>query len=1518
MGGRLQATRTPRVNRTAPGVLFGVLLVVSAFVSLLNLDDPNLPIAEASEAVGTSYFVDPAGDDANVGTTETDPWATMAYAVSQLSAGDTLYVRGGRYEESDIEIGVAGTPASPITIVNYPGEQPVLDGSFAEFRQPGNTAWELADAGKQIYRSVATYPGLGQAYGYFGGDNGSWRLVPYEDSGPFWTNNESYTDQPPYYYIGPGVFWDPVDERIYYRSQQSINQVGYDVPSNPDPRQTSLYVFGDRDMFTFSPSAANIVVSGLTLQYQNTPIHIEAGAHHITVLDIDLLGGRYHILARDGSHDLVFDTITIADTFPPWVSWTDVKRPAIGRPGHLLQGAGINLAGNVYNVEVANSTFVGLMDGVDATDNPSNVRIHDSTFDVRDDAFKLGSAAWNIEFDHNTTLRAASAGPSWSGSGSPPPGMEGTVYVHHNILDSSQPLRFGRQDPLNLLDDKFDGPNGDGFTTGRAFGSHTTEDVTGPAPWKIYHNTVIGDADLNNRGAGSAYRYLPFDPATPHEVYNNIFVQLGDQWIVRDARVADGSQIHDGNLYWAPGRDVSTELFNRVDDTGTLTDFQSLTEFMGSAAWQSTLAYYAPGWESSGVEADPRLDADLRPPTGSAAATGAVDLSGKGWPGISGETFRGARSANTVPGVSLEVVDGSALEGSQPTDTATVMFSRSGGSTEALVVSYQVDGSATNGTDFDHLSGTVTIPTGSPSVNLTIVPIDDGDNEGTETVSITVLDTTEAVWQGVGSAEVTIVDDEQTLLRSIAASTDDAEESVTGSVKITSSDLELTEDGSRGEQQIGLRFTDIAIPRGSRIDGAFLQFQADESTTVPTSLVIKGEAVDDAVTFSGTNGDISGRTRTTSQVAWNPLPWTAGDSGTAQRTPDLSEVVQDLVNRPGWVEGNAVAFLLEGTGKRVAEAFDGSQPPQLQIAFTRAVAVLATDDQAQEGTPVDSGQLTFTRTGPVGQPLTVSYGVSGTAEAGLDYAALDGTVIIPANAASTTLDVTPLTDSLSEGPETVIVTVVDGVGYVAGVPATATVTIADAGTPSVSVASVDDVAVEGAQPADNGQFVFTRSGSTEQPLEVTYSTGGSAVNGVDYQLLTGSVTIPAGLASIVVDLIPLEDTETEVTESVVVTVVETGAHTAGDPGEALVHLVDNEVEIVRRVAASAGDAEEAPDGAVSLSGSSLEIVEDGPFNQTVGLWFGDIDVPRGATVTLATIQFQSADPATGAASLTIRAEAADNATVFSGNAFDISSRPTTTAAVSWSPPDWLDDRLAGLDQQTPDLSTVIQEIVDRPGWNRGGGLVVAISGTGSANPVVRQDQAGIILSVTPRISPDEVIVMEVSAEKSQFTGQGVPLFTDANTGNVIESPVKDVITASTTISVPNGQTVVLGGMITSLDDVTERKVPWLGDLPVIGRAFRHDIAKKRRTELLIFLTPRVIHNTLDSEMIKQVEAARLHYVESAAEEVHGPLFGIPAETGYLSPESPTIVPEVSIENLELRSPPNPAPSVPRLADPEQP
>ena len=165
--------------------------------------------------------------------------------------------------------------------------------------------------------------------------------------------------------------------------------------------------------------------------------------------------------------------------------------------------------------------------------------------------------------------------------------------------------------------------------------------------------------------------------------------------------------------------------------------------------------------------------------------------------------------------------------------------------------------------------------------------------------------------------------------------------------------------------------------------------------------------------------------------------------------------------------------------------------------------------------------------------------------------------------------------------------------------------------------------------------------------------------------------------------------------------------------------------------------------------------------------------------------------------------------------------------------------------------------------------------TGLASPQITQQDVGIILAVTPRISPDGSIVIETVAINSALADEGVPIFTDATSGNVIESPIINVTTAQATVSVPNGQTVVLGGMITKSDSSFENKVPWLGDVPVLGHAFRFDSNTSRRTELLIFLTPRVIRHEADSELIKRVEAERLHFVERDAEDLHGPLYSAP-------------------------------------------
>jgi hypothetical protein len=172
----------------------------------------------------------------------------------------------------------------------------------------------------------------------------------------------------------------------------------------------------------------------------------------------------------------------------------------------------------------------------------------------------------------------------------------------------------------------------------------------------------------------------------------------------------------------------------------------------------------------------------------------------------------------------------------------------------------------------------------------------------------------------------------------LRSSSADAEEGPTRTV-LNGPDLDLGEDRS-SPRTVGLRFTGIEVPQGATITRAVVQFQADEVRTRPARLAVAGLAADDAEPFRGTTSqNLSSRRHTAAAVAWTPAPWPAvGARGVDQRTPDLTPVVQEIVARPGWSSGNALGFLVTGTGTRVAESYDAgaSKAPALHIEYRTA------------------------------------------------------------------------------------------------------------------------------------------------------------------------------------------------------------------------------------------------------------------------------------------------------------------------------------------------------------------------------------------------------------------------------------------------------------------------------------------------------------------------------------------------------------------------------------------------------
>jgi general secretion pathway protein D len=110
---------------------------------------------------------------------------------------------------------------------------------------------------------------------------------------------------------------------------------------------------------------------------------------------------------------------------------------------------------------------------------------------------------------------------------------------------------------------------------------------------------------------------------------------------------------------------------------------------------------------------------------------------------------------------------------------------------------------------------------------------------------------------------------------------------------------------------------------------------------------------------------------------------------------------------------------------------------------------------------------------------------------------------------------------------------------------------------------------------------------------------------------------------------------------------------------------------------------------------------------------------------------------------------------------------------------------------------------------------------------------GVILQVTPQISPDGMVTMDVTQEASELLGF-------ENLGGNARAPTVANRSAQATVRVMDGQTVILGGIISSNHTRTVNKVPLLGDLPLVGSLFRHSDVSNTKSELLVFLTPRVV------------------------------------------------------------------------------
>lgn len=160
-----------------------------------------------------------------------------------------------------------------------------------------------------------------------------------------------------------------------------------------------------------------------------------------------------------------------------------------------------------------------------------------------------------------------------------------------------------------------------------------------------------------------------------------------------------------------------------------------------------------------------------------------------------------------------------------------------------------------------------------------------------------------------------------------------------------------------------------------------------------------------------------------------------------------------------------------------------------------------------------------------------------------------------------------------------------------------------------------------------------------------------------------------------------------------------------------------------------------------------------------------------------------------------------------------------------------------------------------------GNAVLATGGLSQQS--INYVDTGIVLRVTPRISPDGRVLMRVEPQIS------APNPTPVSLGGGLQATAIDIQQVQTTVLAADGETVVLGGLIRKSDTKLENKIPWLGDLPWVGAAFRYRTQDQQRRELIFIMTPHLIRNEADKARVTAEEAKRMHWSLKDVDAIHG-------------------------------------------------
>lgn len=576
--------------------------------------------------------------------------------------------------------------------------------------------------------------------------------------------------------------------------------------------------------------------------------------------------------------------------------------------------------------------------------------------------------------------------------------------------------------------------------------------------------------------------------------------------------------------------------------------------------------------------------------------------------------------------VTADVIDDDCGETSS--NVGVFRLTRTGGTANALTVRYALSGKATNGSDYQLLSGTTTIAPFNPYGTITINPIDDSIYEGDETVVLTVLASTS--YQVGSPSEATIIlKDNDSPTVSVVASTNTISENA-GSLLLTFSRTGPTDIGpltvnysvagtALPGDDYGLLSGSLVIETGSAsrtlsvpiVNDALIEapeslivsITADAAYTIGTSasatvfLLDDNEPVVLSLSSSDTSasepGDTSGTAQFTLVRAGNPdtaLSVNLRSAGSALAGSDYVTLPSTVTFAVGQTSATlnvvplddseaepdetVTLLLLAGNGYSVGSP--SSFTVNLYDDEPTQVRIEVTDGKCIEQPTPDNGVFRVTRLGLRSTALSVAYTVAGTARNGTDCKTITSPLTINANSGFGDLLIIPEDDSLVEGPETVDITLLPGANYTLSTPKSATLDIREDETVDVSVSVSDAVCIEQASP-DPGSFRFSRSASAPTALIVLYTIAGTATAGTDYLALSGTAIIPANATTVDVQVMPINDSEIESSESVIVTLAfDNAKYDLGDSRSATLWIRDDEVPTVNLAVTDPNAAE--PEG----------------------------------------------------------------------------------------------------------------------------------------------------------------------------------------------------------------------------------------------------------------------------------------------------------------------------------------------------